>query len=123
MTYKYYIKIGIAVIILGVVITSGCTQNQQQSPQNTTNNKNTSYSTVTIQNFTFAPNTLTVKAGTNVTWINQDSAVHDVTSDSGAFSSPDLNKDDKYTYNFTKPGEYSYYCDEHPSMKGKITVQ
>ena len=123
MTYKYYIKIGIAVIILGVVITSGCTQNQQQSPQNTTNSKNTSYSTVTIQNFTFTPNTLTVKAGTNITWINQDSAVHDVTSDSGAFSSPDLDKDDKYTYNFTKPGEYSYYCQEHPSMKGKITVQ
>ena len=123
MTYKYYIKIGIAVIILGVVITSGCTQNQQQGPQNTTNTKNTSYSTVTIQNFTFTPNTLTVKAGTNVTWTNQDSAVHDVTSDSGEFSSPDLNKDDKYTYNFTKPGEYSYYCDEHPSMKGKVIVQ
>ena len=122
MTYKYYIKIGIAVIILGVVITSGCTQNQQQ-PQNTTNTKNTSYSTVTIQNFTYSPNTLTVKAGTNVTWINQDSAVHDVTSDSGAFSSPDLNKGDKYTYNFTKTGEYAYHCDEHPSMTGKIIVQ
>lgn len=123
MTYKYYIKIGIAVIILGVVITSSCTQNHQQSPKNTTNTKNTSYSTVTIQNFTFTPNTITVKAETNVTWTNQDSAVHDVTSDSGAFSSPDLNKDDKYTYNFTKPGEYSYYCDEHPSMKGKVIVQ
>ncbi|WP_342458042.1 cupredoxin domain-containing protein [Methanobacterium sp.] len=120
MTYKYYIKIGIAVIILGVVITSGCTQNPQQ---NTTSTKNTSYSTVTIQNYTYTPNTLTVKAGTNVMWINEDSAVHDVTSDSGAFSSPDLNKSDKYTYNFTKTGEYAYHCDEHPSMTGKIIVQ
>lgn len=78
MTYKYYIKIGIAVIILGVVITSGCAQNPQKNPQNTTNYKNTSYSTVMIQNYTYAPNTLTVKAGTNVTWINQDSTIHDV---------------------------------------------
>ena len=120
MKSKYYLWIGIAVIMSVVVIISGCTQNQQQ---NTTNSKNTSYSTVMIQNFTFIPDTLTVKAGTNITWINQDSAVHDVTSDSGAFSSPDLNKDDKYTYNFTKTGEYSYYCQEHPSMKGKIIVQ
>ncbi len=114
---------GIAAIILGVIIISGCTQNPQQSPQNTTNPQNNSYNTVEIQNFTFTPNTLTVKAGTNVTWVNQDSAVHDVTSDSGAFESPDLNKDNKYTYNFTKAGEYTYHCDEHPSMTGKIIVQ
>ena len=117
MIYKYYIKIGIAVIILGVVIISGCTQNPQQNPQNT------SPTTVMIQNFTFTPNNLTVKAGTNVTWINQDSTVHDVTGDSGAFTSPDLNKGDKYTHNFTKSGEYSYHCDEHPSMTGKVIVQ
>ncbi|MGB9978460.1 cupredoxin domain-containing protein [Methanobacterium sp.] len=117
MIYKYYIKIGIVVIVLGVVIISGCTQNQQQNPQNA------SPTTVMIQNFTFTPNSLTVKAGTNITWINQDSAVHDVKSDSRVFASPDLNKGEKYTYNFTKPGEYSYYCDEHPSMTGKIIVQ
>lgn len=120
MKLKYYLWIGITVIMLGVIIVSGCTQNQQQ---NTTNSKNTSYSTVVIQNFAFTPDTLTVKAGTNVTWINQDSEVHDVTSDSGTFTSPDLNKGDKYTHNFTKSGNYSYYCNEHPSMKGKIIVQ
>ena len=123
MIYKYYIKIGIAIIIVGIITISGCTQNQQKSPQNTTSSQNNSQYTVMIQNFTFTPNTLTVKAGTNVTWINQDSAVHDVTSDSGSFTSPDLNKGDKYTHNFTKPGEYSYYCDEHPSMTGKVIVQ
>lgn len=102
---------------------SGCTQNPQQNPQNTTSSQNTSQSTVVIQNFTYNPSNLTVKAGTNVTWINQDSAIHDVTSDSGAFSSPDLNKGEKYTHNFTKPGEYPYHCDEHPSMTGKVIVQ
>lgn len=113
---------GIAVIILTVLI-SGCTQSPQQNSSNSNNSKNNSQSTVVIQNFTFTPNTLTVKAGTNVTWINQDSAIHDIKSNSGTFSSPDLNNGDKYTYNFTKPGEYSYYCGEHPSMTGKIIVQ
>ncbi len=76
-----------------------------------------------IQNYTYTPDILTVKAGTNVTWINQDSDIHDVSIDSEAFESPDLNKGDKYTYNFTKTGEYTYHCDEHPSMTGKIIVQ
>jgi hypothetical protein len=69
MIYNYYVKIGIAVIILRVVIISVCTQNQAQKPQNT------SPTAVIIQNFTFTPNTLTVKAGTNFTGINQDSTV------------------------------------------------
>ena len=123
MKSKYYMWIGIIAIMLGIVILSGCTQNPQQNTSNTTNSKNTSYSTIMIQNFAFTPDTITVKAGTNVTWINQDSAVHDVTSDSGTFKSPDLNKDDKYTHNFTKTGEYTYYCDEHPNMTGKVIVQ
>jgi plastocyanin len=66
-----------------------------------------------IQNYTYAPNTITVKAGTKITWINQDSAIHDVSSDSEAFESPDLNKCDKYTYNFTKTSEYTYVTNIH----------
>ena len=123
MVSKYYIWIGIVVVMLGIVTLSGCTQNPQQSPQNTTNPKNTSYSTVMIQNFTYNPNTVTVKPGTTVTWINEDSTIHDVSSDSGAFASDDLAKGENYTHNFTKSGEYPYHCNEHPNMTAKIIVQ
>ena len=123
MEYKYYTLIGIMALILGVIAISGCMQSPQKNPQNATTPQNASQSTVIIQNFAFNPNTITIKAGTNVTWINQDSAIHDVSSDSGAFASSDLSKGEKYTHNFTKPGEYPYHCNEHPYMKGKIIVQ
>ena len=109
-----YVGIGIVALLIGVVALSGCTQSQQNVPPNT----------VIIQNFAFSPNSLTVKAGTNVTWINQDSTTHTVTSDDGAFqSSGNLNKGDNYTFTFTKAGTYPYHCSMHPSMTGKIIVQ
>lgn len=112
-----YIGIGIIALLIGVVALSGCTQNQQNSTQNAPN-------TIAIQNFAFNPNTLTVKAGTKVTWINQDSTTHTVTSDNGAFqSSGNLNPGDKYTFTFNKTGTYPFHCSIHPSMTGQITVQ
>ncbi|MBI5681066.1 MAG: cupredoxin family copper-binding protein [Methanobacterium sp.] len=98
---------------MGIVAFSGCTQTQQNVPQNT----------VLIQNFAFNPNNLTVKVGTTVTWINQESTTHDVISDDGTFSSPPINNGANYTFTFTKAGEYPYHCGIHPSMKAKIIVQ
>lgn len=123
MKSKYYITIGIVVFISVIIAFSGCVQNQQEKTQNTTNPQNTSQNTVMIQNFTYIPHTITIKSGTNVTWINKDSAIHDISSDSGVFASKDLAKEERYTHNFTKPGEYPYHCNEHPSMTGTIIVQ
>lgn len=124
MKYKYYIMIGIAVMLVGVVALSGCVQNPRKTtPNQTQNQSNASKYTVMIQNFAFTPNNIVVKAGTNVTWINKDQDLHDVTSDSGAFESRDLKKGESYTHNFTKPGEYPYFCDEHPSMTAKVIVK
>ena len=117
MKFKYYAMIGIVLLLSGAVTISGCVQNQQNGSQNS------SPSTVMIQNFAYNPSTLTVKAGTTVTWTNQDSAIHDVASDSGAFASKDLAKGESYTHNFIKSGEYTYHCNEHPSMTGKVIVQ
>jgi plastocyanin len=77
--------------------------------------------TVTIQNFAFNPGTLTVKQGTTVTWINQDSATHKIKSDT--FNSPDLRQGDTYKFVFTTKGSYDYSCSIHPSMTGKIVVE
>lgn len=78
---------------------------------------------VTIQNFAFSPATLTIKSGTTVTWTNMDSAPHTVTSDSGAFSSPQLSNGGSFSFTFNTAGTYSYHCSNHPYMKGTITVQ
>jgi|SRR5215831_7715767 len=78
---------------------------------------------VKIDNFTFTPATLTVPAGTEVTWTNRDDIPHTVVSDDQVMKSKTLDTDDKFTFSFTKPGTYSYFCSLHPKMKGKVVVQ
>ena len=77
---------------------------------------------VKIDNFTFAPQTLTVKAGTTVTWINEDDIPHTVVS-TGHFRSKPLDTGDKFTFTFTTPGSFEYFCGLHPHMQASITVQ
>jgi amicyanin len=79
--------------------------------------------TVTIDNFTFDPPKLTVKAGTTVTWTNRDDIPHTVTSTSLAFKSKALDTDDKFSFTFMAPGAYEYFCSLHPHMKGTIVVE
>ena len=79
-------------------------------------------SEVTIDNFAFTPQVLQVKAGTTVTFVNHDDIPHSVVSETGAFRSHALDTDDKYTFTFTKPGEFAYFCGLHPHMKGKVVV-
>jgi amicyanin len=80
--------------------------------------------TVTIKNFSFTPASLTVKVGTKVTFINQDSTPHTATSQGGStIHSATLSKGQSYTVTFTKPGTYNYICSIHPSMKGTVIVQ
>ena len=79
---------------------------------------------VKIDNFSFGPATVTVPAGTTVTWTNNDDVPHVVTSDDNKmFKSKALDTDDHFSYTFTKPGTYNYYCAIHPKMVAKIVVQ
>lgn len=78
---------------------------------------------VKIDNFVFAPGVVTVKAGTQVTWINKDDIPHTVDSTEGKFKSAALDTDDKFQFRFSEPGEYPFYCRMHPKMTGKIIVQ
>jgi plastocyanin len=77
---------------------------------------------VKIGNFTFMPQKLTVKAGTTVTWTNEDDIPHTVVS-TGHFRSKALDTDDKFSFTFTTPGSYEYFCGLHPHMQGSITVE
>ena len=78
---------------------------------------------VRVDNFTFGPDTLTVASNTTVTWVNKDDIPHTVVSNDGVFKSKALDTEDKYSYVFTNPGTYSYFCSIHPKMVGKIVVK
>src|ERR1700693_3827032 len=76
--------------------------------------------TVSIDKFLFAPAALTVKSGATVTFENHDSTIHSIVG--GFFRSKPLDTDDKFSFTFDKPGEYTYFCGLHPYMKGKVVV-
>ena len=78
---------------------------------------------VGISNFAFQPATLTVSAGTQVEWVNHDGEPHKIVSSGKRFSSPALDTDGKYSFRFTEPGSYPYFCSLHPQMTGKIVVR
>jgi amicyanin len=78
---------------------------------------------VKIDNFSFNPATLTVPVGAQVTWINRDDIPHNVVNDDASIKSKVLDTDDKFTFTFTKPGTYSYFCSIHPKMKGTVVVK
>ncbi|HET8564725.1 MAG TPA: plastocyanin/azurin family copper-binding protein [Candidatus Binatia bacterium] len=85
-------------------------------------------STVTIQTFQFKPPKLDVKAGTKVTWINEDDIRHTVTSGSpekkdARFDAPLAGKGTSFSFTFSQPGTYSYFCDRHEHMRGEVQVR
>ena len=80
--------------------------------------------TITIDSFKFSPASLTVKAGTKVTFINHDSTVHQPRSNPGkAIDGGVLSNGQSYTVTLTTPGTYNYICNIHPTMHGTITVK
>jgi plastocyanin len=78
---------------------------------------------VTVDNFTFTPQQITVKAGDTVTWANHDDIPHTVTSTTKVFNSKALDTDDKFSFTFATPGSFSYFCALHPHMTGSIVVE
>jgi amicyanin len=78
---------------------------------------------VDIDQFTFLPQRITVKAGTTVTWINEDDVPHTVASSSKAFKSKALDTADKFSFTFKTPGTYDYFCSLHPHMTGAVVVE
>lgn len=78
---------------------------------------------VKIDNFTFEPQKLTIKAGTTVTWKNEDDIPHTVTSTTRTFKSKALDTDDSFSFTFTTPGTFEYFCSLHPHMTATVVVE
>jgi plastocyanin len=107
----------IAAISLGGIVAEhqGFVTSAQEKPASTAE--------VKIDNFVFGPAAITVAAGTTVTWTNRDDIPHTVVSTDKVFKSKVLDTDEKFSFTFTKPGEYPYFCSIHPKMTGKVIVR
>jgi plastocyanin len=112
----------IAAALLGAVVGTGLAGGvlmaRAQSPAQV------AATAVSIDNFTFSPQKLTVKAGTTVTWTNKDDIPHGIAATNNAFArSNALDTDNSYSFTFTTPGSYQYFCYIHPHMTGTIVVE
>jgi len=111
--------LGMAILLAALVLgarpasTFGATADDKPAPE----------VAVKIDNFSFSPATVTIPAGTTVRWTNHDDIPHTVVSEDKTFKSKVLDTDEQFTYTFTKPGTYSYFCSIHPRMTGKVVVQ
>ena len=108
------------VVVAALGIAASGAKNSAAAAQEKTQNAE-----VKIDNFSFGPAALTVSVGSTVTWTNHDDIPHTVvsTDDPKAFKSKVLDTDEKFSFTFTKPGTYAYFCSIHPKMTGKVTAQ
>jgi plastocyanin len=77
---------------------------------------------LTIDNFTFKPDTVTIPVGSKIVWENDDDIPHSIVETTGKFHSPALDTEDKFSFTFDKAGTFEYFCGLHPHMTGKIVV-
>jgi len=84
---------------------------------------NPSATIVVAKDFMFSPNTLTVPAGSTVTWTNHDQEPHTVVGDTGLFRSGAMDTNESFSFKFDQPGTYRFICSIHPQMVGTIVVQ
>jgi len=78
---------------------------------------------VDIKQHRYSPDTLVIPAGTTVTWVNHDDDVHTVVSTAQTFTSRAIDNEESFSYTFTKPGTYVYFCTLHPLMTAKVVVK
>ena len=113
MRYKYILLIPLLLFI------GACAQ---QAVEQSSAVEASSAATVRINNFKFIPDTVTIKRGGTVTWVQEDSVPHTI-SIKDLTESPALSKGDTWSYTFDKTGNYNYICSIHPSMTGRIIVK
>lgn len=135
---KGFIIFGIVIVL---VVVSGCTQSAVPSqpiatvttqtsivptsipslPTQTTNL--VSENTVRINDFTFEPANISIKAGSIVRWVNGDAVLHRIQFDDEHFSPILLGSSQSGSQKFVEPGVYPYICIIHPEMHGTVTVE
>ena len=125
----------LALLIVGLlvplIVTVGCgstvaattTSTTQTGPPSPGAGQGTGTIEVVMKNIMFVPDTVTIKVGQTVTWVNQDNTQHDVVANQGEFKSKLFGQGQSFSFTFTKAGTYKYYCSIHPQMLGTVIVQ
>ena len=111
------------VLAMALALIMAGTRNPSKAFAASANTQAATGTVVKIDNFSFSPAELTVPVGTTVRWTNADDIPHTIVSDDKIFKSKALDTDEQFTYTFTKPGTYGYFCGLHPKMTAKIVVQ
>jgi plastocyanin len=120
---KRLIAIILPVALIGLIGLSCSLEGYQSKQMGGILDKSTAANAVNIKDNSFQPSTLTVPAGTTVTWHNQDGVQHSVVSvEQGLFDSGQIAPGKDFPVYFSEPGTYKYYCSTHPSMQGVIVV-
>lgn len=120
---RKYFYFALGVVMAGAGIFYGCSKSSNSpSPGGNNNGNHNNGNTVAIQNFAFVPDTLRVQAGTTVTWTNDDSATHTVTSLDGLFDSGNVAASATYKYTFGTAGTFAYHCTIHSMMKTAVVI-
>jgi plastocyanin len=121
-----------AVLAVGVLLLAGCSASRptagssssmpMASASVTAPAAPVSGNQVNIDGFAFVPATLTVSAGTTVTWTNRDEEPHTVAASDGSFHSPGMGTGATFTHTFSTAGTFDYVCSIHPMMHGTVVV-
>jgi len=98
-------------------------QQTQQSPTTGSTQATNGKNAVTIQNYSFSPASITIKAGQSITWTNEDSVGHSATADDNSWDTGVLPQGQSKSITFAKAGTYTYHCSVHPNMKATVIVQ
>ena len=118
MTRKQFYLTSFAIWLFAGMLLVGLPQASANSPRPAATSAE-----VKIDNFSFGPGEITVPVGSTATWTNRDDIPHTVVSTDGVFKSKVMDTDEKFSFTFTKPGTFPYFCSIHPKMTGKVVVQ
>jgi plastocyanin len=111
----------ILVILISVFLAIGCAGYQQNGDTGDNGEDGAVETTnVIMEDIQFKPATIQISVGDTVTWTNEDSTEHTVTSDN--FDSGNLEQGETFTHTFDEAGVYDYQCTIHPSMTGTVIV-
>ena len=79
--------------------------------------------TVTIEGMRFSPDTLEVRVGDTVRWVNKDIVPHNATATDRGFESAELASGASWQLKVERKGSFPYFCTLHPPMKATLVVK
>ena len=122
MRKKSKLLFGLVVLTTTLAIFSCSKGGSSYSSSNNNPPPGSSGNAVSIVNMSFSPSTITVSAGTTITWTNNDAMTHTVTADDNSFNSGNIAPGSKFSKVFATAGSFTYHCSIHPGMKGTAVV-